>query len=164
MEKINDVKKIQEIASAAGVKANKLSDAIATNSLPAKGKFVGWSIETPTINGQKQAYIAIHCESGEKCSMNTLQAIVHIGTDKKEVVLKKVAKAGDFKDKYVVSGKSLNPHLSGNQAEVVARLLDKEFETEIATAMVVPFGKQSVSEADTRKALETKDYYKVIVK
>ena len=163
MEKISEAKKIQEIAHDAGVKPNKLAEAVATNSLPTSGKIVGWSVQTPVINGKKQPYLAIHCESGEMCSMNTLQAIVHIGTEVDKVTLKKVTKEGDFKGKFVVSGKSINPNLSGNQAEVIARILDKEFTSEIVSALVVPFGKNTESEATTRKTIEKKDYYKVTI-
>ena len=59
------------------------------NSLPKTGKFVGYSLEQPLIEGKKRPYLALVCESGEKCSLNTIQAVVHIGS-KEDVILKKV--------------------------------------------------------------------------
>ena len=163
MEKSEFVKKIEREATEAGVNSNRLMDAIVVNSLPKSGKFVGYSLEQPLIEGKKRPYLALVCESGEKCSLNTLQAVVHIGS-KEDVILKKVEKEGEFKGKFVISGQSLNPHLSGNQAEVIERLMNKSFEVETKQAYVIPFNKVCKDEAKTREALVTKTYYKVIVK
>ena len=163
MEKSEFVKKIEREATEAGVNSNRLMDAIVVNSLPKSGKFVGYSLEQPLIEGKKRPYLALVCESGEKCSLNTLQAVVHIGS-KEDVILKKVEKEGEFKGKFVISGQSLNPHLSGNQAEVIERLMNKSFEVETKQAYVIPFNKVCKDEAKTREALVTKTYYKVTIK
>ena len=76
MEIITDVEKIRAAASASGVKPEKLDKAISLNSLPDKGSFVGWSVETPEIDGEKRPYLAIHCNDGSKMSLNTIQAII----------------------------------------------------------------------------------------
>ena len=163
MEKSEFVKKIEKEASEAGVNSNRLMDAMVVNSLPKTGKFVGYSLEQPLIDGKKRPYLAIVCESGEKCSLNTIQAVVHIGS-KEDVILKKVEKDGEFKGKFVISGQPLNPHLSGNQAEIIERLIDKSFEVEPKQAYIIPFNKVCKDEAKTREALVTKTYYKVTIK
>ena len=163
MEKSEFVKKIEKEASDAGVNSNRLMDAMVVNSLPKSGKFIGYTLEQPLIDGKKRPYLALVCESGEKCSLNTIQAVVHTGS-KEDVVLKKVEKEGEFKGKFVISGQSLNPHLSGNQAEIIERLMNKSFEVELKQAYVIPFNKVCKDEAKTREALVTKTYYKVTIK
>ena len=164
METITQVDKIRETAANSGVKAEKLDKAISLNSLPDKGSFVGWSVETPEIDGQKRPYLAIHCNDGSKMSLNTIQAIIHIGKSE-DVKLKQVTKAGsEILGKYVISGKAINPHLSGDQAEVIAKLIGKNFTTTTHQAIIIPYDKMSDSEEETRKNLDTKDYYKIILK
>ena len=161
METIRESEKIRDAAANAGVKPEKLDKAISLNSLPEKGTFVGWSVEKPEIDGQERPYLAIHCNDGSKMSLNTIQAIVHTGTID-DVKLKQVTKAGsEIFGKYVISGKAINPHLSGDQAEVIAKILGKNFKTTIVQAVVIPYDKMSDNEADTKKNLTTKDYYKV---
>ena len=163
METIKKAEKIREAAAAAGVKAEKLDKAVSLNSLPEKGTFVGWSVEQPEIDGQKRPYLAIHANDGSKMSMNTIQAIVHTGTTD-DVKLKQVTKAGsEILGKYVISGKALNPHLSGDQAEVIAKLIGKDFTSTAVQAIVIPYLKMTDNEADTIKVLATKDYYKVTI-
>ena len=163
METIKKAEKIREAAAAAGVKAEKLDKAVSLNSLPEKGSFVGWSVEKPEIDGKERPYLAIHCNDGSKMSLNTIQAIVHTGTID-DVKLKQVTKAGsEILGKYVISGKALNPHLSGDQAEVIAKILGKDFTSTTVQAIVIPYLKMSDSETETKENLVTKDYYKVTI-
>ena len=164
MEIITDVEKINAAASAAGVKPEKLDKAISLNSLPDRGTFVGWSVQTPEIDGEKRPYLAIHCNDGSMMSLNTIQAIIHTGKIE-DVKLKKVTKPESaIVGKFVISGKALNPHLSGNQAEVIAKLIGKSFTTTTVPAIVIPYAKMSDDEAETRKNLDIKDYYKITLK
>lgn len=164
METIKESEKIREAAANAGVKPEKLDNAISLNSLPDSGTFVGWSVETPEIDGKKRPYLAIHCNDGSKMSLNTIQAIVHTGSVD-EVKLKQVTKPeSEIFGKYVISGKAINPHLSGDQAEVIAKILGKGFKTTIVPAVVIPYAKMTDSEEETRKNLTTKDYYKITLK
>jgi hypothetical protein len=164
MEIITDVEKIKSAASAAGVKPEKLDKAISLNSLPDKGSFVGWSIQTPEIDGEERPYLAIHCNDGSMMSLNTIQAIVHTGS-LNDVKLKQVTKPESaIFGKYVISGKALNPHLSGNQAEVIAKLIGKNFTTTTIQAIVIPYTKMADTEEETKKHLTTKDYYKITLK
>ena len=164
MEIITDVEKIRAAASASGVKPEKLDKAISLNSLPDKGSFVGWSVETPEIDGEERPYLAIHCNDGSKMSLNTIQAIIHTGKSE-DVKLKQVTKPNSvIFGKYVISGKAINPHLSGDQAEVIAKLIGKNFTTTTHQAIVIPYAKMSDSEEETRKNLDTKDYYKIALK
>ena len=163
METIRESEKIRDAAKAAGVKVEKLNEAISLNSLPDKGTFVGWSVETPTIEGIERPYLAIHCNDGSKMSLNTIQAIVHTGSVD-DVKLKQVTKPGsEIFGKYVISGKAINPHLSGDQAEVISKILGKNFKSTTIQAVVIPYTKMTDSEAETRKNLTTKDYYKVTI-
>lgn len=163
METIRESEKIRDAAVSAGVKAEKLDKAVSLNSLPDKGTFVGWSVEKPEIDGKERPYLAIHCNDGSKMSLNTIQAIVHTGSVD-DVKLKQVTKAGsEILGKYVISGKALNPHLSGDQAEVISKILGKNFKSTTIQAIVIPYLKMTDNEADTRKNLTTKDYYKVTI-
>ena len=164
METIRESEKIRDAAKAAGVKVEKLNEAISLNSLPEKGTFIGWSVEKPVIDGEERPYLAIHANDGSKMSLNTIQAIIHTGTID-DVKLKQVTKPNSvIFGKYVISGKAINPHLSGDQAEVIANILGKNFTTSITKAIVIPYAKMSDSEAETRKNLDTKDYYKITLK
>lgn len=163
METIRESEKIREAAANAGVKAEKLDKAISLNSLPDKGSFIGWSVEKPEIDGKERPYLAIHCSDGSKMSLNTIQAIVHTGSVD-EVKLKQVTKPeSEIFGKYVISGKAINPHLSGDQAEVISKILGKNFKSTTIQAVVIPYEKMTDSEAETRKNLTTKDYYKVTI-
>lgn len=163
METIRESEKIRDAAANAGVKAEKLAKAISLNSLPDKGNFIGWSVETPEIDGKERPYLAIHCNDGSKMSLNTIQAIVHTGAVA-DVKLKQVTKAeSEIFGKYVISGKAINPHLSGDQAEVIAKILGKSFKTTVIPAVVIPYDKMTDSEEETRKNLTTKDYYKITI-
>ena len=163
METIKESEKIREAAANAGVKPEKLDKAISLNSLPDKGTFVGWSVEKPEIDGKERPYLAIHCNDGSKMSLNTIQAIVHTGAST-DVKLKKVERAdSEIFGKYVISGKAINPHLSGDQAEVIAKILGKGFKATIVPAVVIPYDKMADNEEETRRNLTTKDYYKVTI-
>lgn len=163
METIRESEKIRDAAANAGVKPEKLDKAISLNSLPDKGTFVGWSIEKPEIDGKERPYLAIHCNDGSKMSLNTIQAIVHTGSVE-TVKLKKVTRPdSEIFGKYVISGKAINPHLSGDQAEVIAKILGKGFKTTITPAVVIPYDKMTDSEEETRKNFAPKDYYKVTI-
>ena len=64
----------------------------------------------------------------------------------------------------MISGKAINPHLSGDQAEVIAKLIGKNFTTTTQQAIIIPYAKMSDNEADTRKNFDVKDYYKITLK
>ena len=163
METIRESEKIREAAANAGVKAEKLAKAISLNSLPDKGNFIGWSVETPEIEGKERPYLAIHCNDGSKMSLNTIQAIVHTGAIS-DVKLKQVTRAdSEIFGKYVISGKAINPHLSGDQAEVISKILGKNFKTTVVPAVVIPYDKMTDSEEETRKNFASKDYYKITI-
>ena len=159
MEKtFNSVNELRIAAKAAGIKDSRLDKAVESYNLPEEGEFT----EVQLVEG-KSAHIRLVTNSGNKISLSGLQARAHFGSID-SVTLEKIKKEGSpLKGKVYVKGSLLNPHLSGDQAEVAFRLIGKSFKATPITGVVLPYKEsgEGYSESEAKKALTTKTFYKV---
>ena len=168
MEKAELIKKVTDEAKKAGISEKRLNADIAFSNLPEKGKFVGYEIANPNT---PMAHIRLIADDGSKVPISNLKALAFFG-DKGSSTFRKVENPeSPINGGYVLTGtQAVNPQLGGKMAEVVANLLDKEFESKpldlITLAVksdnnkVVPFK----SEAEARKNLISKRFFKVTLK
>ena len=150
------VSELRTAAKAAGVKDSRLDKAVESYNLPEDGKFT----EVQLIEGEFP-HIRIVTSSGNKISLSGLQAMAHFGSID-NVTLEKIKKEGSpLKGKVYIKGSLLNPHLSGDQAEVAFRLIGKSFKATPISGVVLPFKETGYSESEAKKSLTTKTFYKV---
>jgi len=166
MERVKTYEGILAELQAAGIKENKLTKAFSVSSLPSSGTFVDYKTEVmKAADGTENPYAVIICDDGSKISMGAIQALAYFGTldddtEFKENVNPDSPAFGNF----ALSGKkvkAVNPHLTGDQARVIARILDKKFTTTIKEAYTIPFGSPQKTKTQAKTSAKLKDFYHI---
>lgn len=158
MERISLAEKIYYKATEAGVRNSRVWYDQVFDNFPAKGTFVGWSIERFNTN----PYLAIHVNNGAIISISFLQSLAYFGK-KENIELKKVTKVeSQWFDCYMLSNlKAVNPNLSGDQAEVIAKLLNRNFTSEKISGWIIPYGEFNRDEKATYDKIIQKEFIKI---
>ncbi len=157
--------KIRAEAISAGINVKRLDSDIVVANLPAKGKFVGYEIAN---KNQPTAHIRMLSDDGSKVPIGNLKALAFFGNMENASFRQVSNPESPINGGWVLTGtQAVNPHLGGKMTDVVARLIDKEFEAEPVELItlsvksennkVIPFDRES----DARKALVIKRYFKV---
>jgi hypothetical protein len=157
--------KIRSEALSGGVNEKRLDSDIRPSYLPPKGKFVGYEIANPN---QPTAHIRVIADDGSSISIGTLKALAFFGKMESAKFRKVDNPDSPVNGGYVLVGtQPVNPNLGGKMTDVVARLIDREFEATPESAItlsvkneggkVVPY----LRESDAMGALINKTFYKV---
>jgi hypothetical protein len=163
MEKTKDTATINQKATEAGINQKRLDADIRATYLPEKGTFVGWDISSP---GTPTAHLRMVCEDGNSISVGTLKALAYKGAIA-EAKFRKVERADSpMVGKFVLVGtEAVNPNLGGKMADVVAKLVGKDFEASPVELVTLGFNPDGYkSEADAKKALINRTFYTVKIK
>ena len=111
---------------AKGISPRKLSGATVSSELPeGKVTFTEYSVVNTTIDDKESAFIVVHTDKGDKCTLSRLQAAIFKGTTEEAQKAIVATKKGD--NYYLPTPEIVNPKLQGNQAAALKMLVGKTF-------------------------------------
>lgn len=166
MERSERAKRIESEALAGGITQQRLDSDIRATYLPEQGKFTGYEISNPNT---RTAHLRMTCEDGSSISVGTLKALAYDGSMESAKFRKVENPTSPVNGGFVLVGTSaINPHLGGKMADLVDRLIGKEFKAKPVervtlgvktdnAGIVLPYK----SETEAKKALVIKKFYEV---
>ena len=166
------VKELSEKLQQAGITKARLDGAQSSTYLPESGRFIDFEVINPVNkaelseeNKQKLengeaiednfTHVVVKTETGEQISLSRLQ----ISGVKKEDFNRETANFSKSRNgKYFLKGDAINPHLSGNQAALIKKLMNRNFIAKECEVVVTEFSKMGYNKSDDVKTKIQKSY------
>jgi hypothetical protein len=143
----------------------KFEGATKASFLPEKGTFESVEIVVNKTEKENYSYIRVNTADGNAISLSTLGALAHKGSKEDARLMKIDRKDSVMNGKFILRGQPINPALTGNQADVAALIIGKNFEATPVDVLVLPYKEEGYStEKSAKEALITKTMYQVTLK
>jgi hypothetical protein len=142
------VKELTEQLIEKGIKNTKLDKALGTIHLPSEGKFVDYEVRGEVVGDDDYRHIALITEKGESISLSRLQITAFKGDETEENVFEVGENAKNPGTFYLKGEETPNPHLTGNQATALKKLMFSNFKAEEVTLKRMKYVKGGYSSKD----------------
>lgn len=141
-----------------GISENRLSGALGASFLPKVGKFETFGIDGNDADSEKGTNSTKHVRIGTKdmldsISLSRVQINLHVGQPTADSLL--VSQKGNY---YLPGNKVVNPHLQGNQALILKKMIGKYFATKEINGIGTNFSATGFKSADEVQFRPVKAY------
>jgi len=139
IKEFTDYVALLEAAKSAGIKSQKLDEAVESYSLPTDKPFTFAKVEL--VEDGSMSHIRLITDTDEKISVGKLLASPSLAETKTDIkAIQQTANADkESYKKWFMSGNRINPALPSNQAKCATNLLGKTYRAELVEGFTLPF-------------------------